>query len=219
MNRFPRACWRGPLHAFADGVAGIGTRMDSGESDAADWDTLGERVGPDADGTGEQKQPALERVVVEAPSRDRTSVQVALQSILVDFERLLAGKSRETLAQASNDGGWGMVEIIPHLRDWEEIFHLRVNRILTEDVPLLERFDDSLWSIEHDYPAQDPIKVFAQFKQLRSDLAKSVAELDDEAWLRTAVLDGIGEITLHWLLNDICNRDATQVSQARDLIG
>lgn len=217
MNRFPRACWRGPLHAFADGVAGIGTRMESGESDAADWDSPGDRVDPE--NSGLQEAPAPERTAIEVPSRDRNSVQIGLGSILVDLERLLAGKSREALAQASSDGGWGMVEIIPHLRDWEEIYHLRVNRILTEDIPLLERFDDSLWSIEHDYPAQDPIKVFDQFRELRRVLVTSVAGLDDEAWSRTAVLEGIGEITLHWLLNDICNRDVLQVSQARDLIG
>ena len=68
------------------------------------------------------------------------------------------------------DGGWGVVEIIPHLRDWEEIYLDRATRILNEDRPALPGFDDTLWSIERDYRGQDPYETFADFAALRGEL-------------------------------------------------
>ena len=63
----------------------------------------------------------------------------------------------------AQDGGWGLVEILPHLRDWELIFRDRVALILEEEEPALEEYDDSLWAIEHDYRDQDPQVAFQEF--------------------------------------------------------
>ena len=80
----------------------------------------------------------------------------ALAAMPGELARLVQGKSDEQLWQPAQDGGSGMVEILPHLRDWEVILADRVDLILTEDVPTLEDYDDSLWAIEHGYRDQDP---------------------------------------------------------------
>ncbi len=224
MNRLPRAYSHAPWHALADGVTGPGSGAGSGASidgvpldaAAAAWDTPANESGSDQG--RDQDIPALANGDIDAPLRDRASVLSTLGAILVDLDRLLEGKSREALAQAAHDGGWGMVEILPHLRDWEEVHHQRIDRMLTEESPVLECLDDSLWSIEHDYSAQDPIKVVAQFRQLRAELIAAASEFDDDAWSRTAVLDCVGKIDVHWVLNDICDRDVIQIAQARDLL-
>ncbi|HEU0164531.1 MAG TPA: DinB family protein [Thermomicrobiales bacterium] len=150
--------------------------------------------------------------------RDRENIHRALVAAVGDFERLIAGKSRETLAQPANDGRWGMVEILPHMRDWEKVNHDRIARVLNEENPHLEMPDDSLWAIEHDYAAQDPVRVFEEFKGLRGELVDLVEHLDDDAWSLPATLDGIGEINLHWLLNNVCVHDGHHLQQARDLL-
>ncbi|MGH9173671.1 MAG: DinB family protein, partial [Vicinamibacterales bacterium] len=48
---------------------------------------------------------------------------------------LIANASDDDLARAAPGGGWGPVEIFCHLRDAEELFVERVDRILTEDEP------------------------------------------------------------------------------------
>ena len=221
MNRLPRAYAHAPWHAHADGVTGpggSGAGIDGVPlgAAAAAWDTQANE--PDSDEREVRDAPARTNGEPDAPTRDRASVLSTLGAILVDLNRLLEGKSRESLAQAANDGGWGMVEILPHLRDWEEVHHQRIGLMLIEESPILECLDDSLWSIEHDYSAQDPLKAVAEFRELRTALIAAATEFDDGAWSRPAILDCVGKVDVHWVLNDICDRDVIQIAQARDLL-
>lgn len=226
MNRLPRAYSHAPWHALADGVTSLGGGASSGATrgasidgvplDTAALDTQANET--ESDEREVRDTPAIANDEPDAPSRDRASVLNTLGAILVDLNRLLEGKSREALAQAANDGGWGMVEILPHLRDWEEVHRQRIGLMLTEEAPILECLDDSLWSIEHDYSAQDPLKAVAEFRVLRAALIAAATEFDDDAWSRPAVLDCVGKINVHWVLNDICDRDVIQIAQARDLL-
>ncbi|MGB3307831.1 MAG: DinB family protein [Thermomicrobiales bacterium] len=207
------------MHATADGT-GCGASSIDGVPLTAAWDTSAGAPFPSGSDHHADVGPGdgSEGVARPAPTRDRATILNALVAVLVDFERLLEGKSQEALTQPSHDGGWGMVEILPHMRDWEEINHQRIARILEEDRPTLECLDDSLWSIEHDYSSQDPHKTFEQFRNLRSALVAHVSDLDEEAWARGAVLEGTGEITLHWLLDDICEHDVVHLAQAREVL-
>ena len=218
MIRLPRACSRVFMHATADGT-GCGASSIDGVPLTAAWDaSAGDAFPTGSDRTDVGPGDGGEGAIRPAPTRDRATILSALVAVLVDFERLLEGKSQEVLTQPSHDGGWGMVEILPHMRDWEEINHRRIARILEEDRPTLESLDDSLWSIEHDYSSQDPHKTFEQFRDLRSALVAHVSDLDDEAWARGAVLEGTGEISLHWLLDDICEHDVVHLAQAREVL-
>lgn len=143
----------------------------------------------------------------------------ALESVIVVFERLIANRSRDELRQAAQDGGWGVVEILSHLLDWEEITHARVWRMLEEDRPELEEYDDSLWAIEHEYGEKDAHKVFEQITRLRCDLVERLRGLDETDWQRPAMLQGRGEITLAWLMGMVSVHDAKYVAEARDALG
>lgn len=143
----------------------------------------------------------------------------ALETTIVNFRRLIENRSREDLQQAAQDGGWGVVELLAHVRDWEEVMHERVRSILEEDHPFLEDYDDTLWAIEHDYGSQDGHKVFVHFAELREDLVERLQEIDDEALQRDATLEGQGEITLAWLMEKLMAHDAKHLGQARDVFG
>jgi uncharacterized damage-inducible protein DinB len=128
------------------------------------------------------------------------------------------GHDLEALTEPASDGGWGVVEILPHLRDWEEIYLQRIRRIVEEDQPRLPGFDDSLWSIERDYRGQDPEETFASFQQLRGQTVEFLRPLPPEAWLRMAEHGTYGEISLQWLANHICDHDREHLRQARDAL-
>lgn len=152
-------------------------------------------------------------------SRDPDAIRLGLATIPVELERLINGKSTETLTQPSQDGGWGMVEIIPHLRDWERVVHERVARVLNEASPQFEDVDDSLWAIEHDYRSQDPHKVFAEFRDMRTELVERLESLDLQAWKRQAQIVGRGEVTLQCLLDEAYTHNAERLAEARDVLG
>lgn len=151
--------------------------------------------------------------------RSRDEVLHALEQFPIEFQRvILDPASREALMRPAFDGGWGIVEIIPHLRDWEEIYLQRANLVLSEEKPALPGFDDSLWSIERDYRGQDPYETFAAFTDLRGQLVELLRGATADQWERVGIHGYYGEITLHWLANHICDHDAEHLQQARDAL-
>jgi hypothetical protein len=135
-----------------------------------------------------------------------------------DLERLTSGKSRETLMQPDNDGGWGVVDILSHLLDWQLVTEERIQRLLNEYTPQLEEFDDSLWAVEHNYRDNDPFRVLEDLRKRREAMIETLEHLEPEAWERNGTLDRFGTITLHWLMNRMCDHDTKHLQQARDVL-
>ena len=142
-----------------------------------------------------------------------------LESVIVTLERLVSDRSSDELRQAAHDGGWGAVEILAHMQDWEEISHQRVWRILEEDLPELEEYDDSLWAIEHEYGSQDAHQVLGHIAELRRDLVERLRGLDEREWQRVAILPTSGEITLVWLMSSLTRHDRSRLAEVREALG
>lgn len=155
---------------------------------------------------------------VDETGRSPATVIETLASVPGDLARLMEGRSNADLMRPAQDGGWGLVEIIPHFRDWEDIHGDRLTQALDENPATLEEHDDSLWAIEHGYREMDPREVFAEFSALRADLVERLRELSDEDWRRVVILPKQGRVTLHWLMNSLCEHDAKHLMQARDVL-
>ncbi len=174
------------------------------------------RDGDEAGGSAVETTPAI--LTVPPEGRSTETVVKALSAMPGDLARLVNGKSDEQLAQPAQDGGSGMVEILPHLRDWEVILADRVELMLIEDAPTLEDYDDSLWAIEHGYGDQDPRQALEEFRKRRAALVERLDTLDAAAWRRVGIMPKQGRVTLHWLLNLFCDHDAKHLVQARDVL-
>jgi hypothetical protein len=138
--------------------------------------------------------------------------------LVKELERLVSGKSNEALTQPDNDGGWGVVDIVSHLLDWQRITEDRIRQLLHDDHPHLEGIDDSLWAVEHNYRENDPLEVLAALRQHREDMIEELQDLPEDAWERPGTDDRNREITLHWLMNRACEHDARHLAQARDVL-
>jgi hypothetical protein len=146
------------------------------------------------------------------------SVIASLRSVPVELGRLIEGRSDEELRQPAQDGGWGLVEIIPHFRDWEVIHAERLDLALAENPAVVQEYDDSLWAIEHNYRDLDPRETFAEFADLRSRLVQRLQELAASDWQRIVVLPKRGQVTLHWLMSSLYDHDTKHLRQARDVL-
>jgi len=131
---------------------------------------------------------------------------------------IFSGNEPEDLLQPSSDGGWGVVEIVPHLRDWEIIYSERARRIVDEEHPSLPAYDDTLWSIERDYRDQEPRTTFEEFRKLRETLVTFLTTLTDDDWLRTGKHSYYGDIDLLWMGRHIVEHDEEHLQQARDAL-
>lgn len=184
-------------------------------------------VASDANGAGASRQddapPRTDGARREpgslTPARSTDSIVRALAATPGELARLIDGKPADTLMQPSQDGGWGIVEVIPHMRDWELIHAERVARILAEERPHFTEQDDALWAIERHYREQDTRAALDEFRRLREALVGRLEGLDEAQWARSATHPRLGEITLHVLMDRVCDHDAKHVQQVRDILG
>lgn len=134
------------------------------------------------------------------------------------FRRLMGERSADDLRLPGQDGGVAVVEIMAHMQDWEEITGERIVQIVRENAPVLERFDDSLWSIEHGYAERDAWEVLEAFTTSRAAIVEILTDIDPSAWQRSAELEGHGTITLGWLIERVTRHDAKHAQQIQDAL-
>jgi hypothetical protein len=157
--------------------------------------------------------------IEKKPRRDRETVLADLAAFPDAFERVaMRNHDPEDWLRPAADGGWGIVEILPHLRDWEEIYLDRAGQILRADVPRLPAYDDELWAIERDYRRQNPAETLEQFRELRRQFVALLSELSPEAWQREGEHGAYGRITLHWMADHVCDHDHEHVQQALEAL-
>lgn len=169
--------------------------------------------------TGEVRLANVEADVTnQIPERSPDEVLAALAGFPEEVARLISDQSDEALLQPARDGGWGVVEVLPHLRDWEEIYLQRVQAILEHEQPELPAHDDDLWAIERDYRGQDPRATLDHFRELRGQVVDLLSAAPAEAWERTGQHAIHDEITLLWLANNMCNHDREHLEQIRDAL-
>ncbi len=157
---------------------------------------------------------------MENALKSRETILEQLESFPGDLERVVFADhvTEEDIFRPGNDGGWGITEILPHLRDWEEIYFERARRIVEEDNPHIPGYDDSLWPIERDYGSQNPVEVFQEFRDLRAAHVALLKRLPAEAWQRTGEHSMLGSITLQWMEDKLCDHDAERLAQAREVL-
>ena len=124
---------------------------------------------------------------------------------------VLAGVT-QARAQTITDGadGWSVLEIICHLRDYQEIFATRIQRMLDEDNPTFVAYDEAARMalvIENDYANQNLSAVFTEFCSTRRQLIDRLSSLRADQWNRVGsfALDDqvdIWMVAVHTLLHD-----------------
>lgn len=143
----------------------------------------------------------------------RTELVERLEAVPATILRVLGDRTADDLRRPSQDAGVGVVEILCDQQDWEEITGERIARILHENSPELETYDDSLWSIEHNYAARNSDDVIVAFTGLRAQLVETLSSLDEEGWNRTAILGEHGEITVAWLMERVLAHDENHIAE------
>ena len=108
----------------------------------------------------------------------RKVIDVELRDDLLDrlrefparLQTAIEGVDDSILTRAGPGGSWGAVEVFCHLRDWDEIYASRFERIIHETVPAIPPVDNSLWAIQRDYHLHDPRAALVEFAQRRAAL-------------------------------------------------
>lgn len=92
-------------------------------------------------------------------------------------------------ARALRDGpaGWSIVEIVCHLRDFDEIFQNRARMMLERDHPKLPAYDHEAMALERAYQAESLRAAYDALKVSRASFAAFFDALTPAEWARAGV--------------------------------
>ena len=111
---------------------------------------------------------------------------------------------------------FSVLENICHLRDIEiEGYTVRIQRILNEDRPFLPDLDGTRLAIERDYNRQSVSEALSLFSQARRHNLTVLSEVSESEFGREGELEGLGQITLHKLLEMMWEHDGGHLDELR----
>lgn len=92
------------------------------------------------------------------------------------------------------------MEVVCHLVDSEQAWCHRMKRVIAEERPLIIGYDESRFTATLAYSEHDLEEELMLLESMRTQLARILSGLDDEAWSRTCVHTERGLMTLTEML-------------------
>lgn len=142
--------------------------------------------------------PLYLRMVVNGINKTRLS-----------FGMVLNGVSQQQAAdQRDGPDGWSVLEIMCHVRDYQNLHLGRIDAMVTEDNPALETLDRLEMVEKGNYAGQVLQAVMEDYSQTRTRVVALLGSLDDDQWERAGHFpDGggstVGQTAIQMLAHEI----------------
>ncbi len=114
--------------------------------------------------------------------------------------------------------GWTALEVLGHLRDYEELFIERARLTLTEEFPVLPNPDPDELAAANQYNQQDVAAVCAAWTWSRREFVKLLKGVADEDWERMAQHPRRGDFTLNDQLLLTAWHDVNHIEQIAHIL-
>jgi DinB superfamily len=112
------------------------------------------------------------------------------------------------------------IEQICHVRDIEvDGYHVRFQRMLHEVNPTLLSIDGEALAKKRSYATSSASEVFAVFRAARAKTVQLLSGLTPEQFMRAAVFEGYGALTLRSLAHYLCSHDQQHLAGLQWLLG
>ncbi len=114
--------------------------------------------------------------------------------------RALEGFPTDKLSAHPIPGKWSAAEIIHHLADSEMTSAIRLRRLLVEDNPAIQGYDEALFATRLDYNSRDIAPAMDAFRAARATTVQLLERLTEADWQRKGTHSESGEYgTEIWL--------------------
>lgn len=115
-------------------------------------------------------------------------------------------------------GGFSLVEHLCHLRDIDgDGYRLRIERMLSEDRPVLPDIDGGQLAIERDYQAQDARAALDAFTATRWAIVGRLGKLEPIERRRIGLMAGTSEIDIDGLVSAMLTHDSEHLDELATL--
>jgi DNA phosphorothioation-dependent restriction protein DptG len=131
-----------------------------------------------------------------------------------DYLRYVSQLSEADLHRAPAPGEWTMHQVVAHVRDTErQVFLARVQRIMNEEHPAVQNFDQDQWNKDH-YDPNEPFKeIVADFRAARRQLVALLRKTKNADWDNWAIHSAYGKISLDWLVRHDYHHTLEHIAQ------
>lgn len=116
------------------------------------------------------------------------------------FVAVAASAKPSDLIKRSNPEEWNGAFIIHHMADFEIHFAHRFLRILTEDAPKIDSYDEALYPTSLNYESRDLTFSLSNILALRTYIYNTIINLESAVLDRPVIHPVKGEITLKDIL-------------------
>jgi DinB superfamily len=133
------------------------------------------------------------------------------------LETLLGNLPAELLKWKPGPDRWSISEVLAHLADIEKVYSERIRRILSEDSPALQKYEQPGPSDPAAYSRGDAADHLKNFVAARHALITMLRGVPAAAGARTAKHSELGEITFLQLLNEWASHDLGHLRQIAEI--
>lgn len=127
----------------------------------------------------------------------------------------ITGAAGSEVDYSPQPGKWSIRQIVAHLADAEIVGTMRFRRIIAEDHPRLEVFDQNAWVANLDYNRRKPSQSLETFRRIRGENYELLKELPESAFERVGIHSERGPLTLKQLLQGFAEHAESHAAQLR----
>jgi hypothetical protein len=135
--------------------------------------------------------------------------------------KALEGFPSESLAAHPIPGKWSAREIVHHLADSESTSAIRLRRLLVEDNPTIQGYDQDLFASKLRYNEREMAPSMEAFRSARSTTTQLLGLMSEDEWKREGTHSESGRYTPEgWLTiyAEHAHNHAAQIERLRDAL-
>jgi len=137
---------------------------------------------------------------------------------ITEVDKALAGATPEELDRRPGPDEWSAREVAHHLADSETMSTIRLRRLIAEDDPLIQAYDEPEWArrLHYDRPIEQSLAVFTAVRTSNLELLERFTEAE---WARSGTHSDDGPYSVErWLqiYADHGHDHADQIRRARE---
>jgi len=117
-------------------------------------------------------------------SQERQELIAQYNAGYIEVSRSLEGFPSDSLTAHPIEGKWSAAEIVHHLADSETTSGLRLRRLLVEDHPLIQGYDQDAYAAHLNYNNRELAPALEAFRSARATSAQLFQFMSDEDWQR-----------------------------------
>jgi hypothetical protein len=130
---------------------------------------------------------------------------------------VIGGLTPEQMQIIPTSGEWSIHQILIHLPDSEAVGYERIRRVIAEERPTLQDYDEDAWTRNLHYHQQDPQMALTLFKLLRQTGAALLRHLPAETWERIGLHTTNGEMSLYSIFQTYLLHGETHLRQIEEV--